>query len=58
VIISVIYYGEYQGVAMIAYVSNELISSSQFTKKFGAYLAQIKNYSVEKLAILKKDLRD
>ncbi len=40
---------------MIAYASNELIPSSQFAKRFGAYLAQIKNSSVEKLAILKNN---
>ncbi|SFV62720.1 hypothetical protein MNB_SV-13-1877 [hydrothermal vent metagenome] len=40
---------------MIAYASHELIPSSEFAKKFGAYLAQIKNSSVEKLAILKNN---
>ncbi|NEW60358.1 type II toxin-antitoxin system Phd/YefM family antitoxin [Sulfurovum sp. bin170] len=40
---------------MVAYASNELISSSDFAKKFGSYLAQIKSNTVEKLAILKNN---
>ncbi len=40
---------------MVAYSSNELISSSQFAKQFGNYLSQIKNRAVEKLAILKNN---
>ncbi|MCT7433677.1 type II toxin-antitoxin system Phd/YefM family antitoxin [Aliarcobacter cryaerophilus] len=40
---------------MVRYSTNELISSSEFAKKFGTYLAQIKDNSVEKLAILKNN---
>ena len=40
---------------MVTYSTNELISSSEFAKKFGTYLAQIKDNSVEKLAILKNN---
>ncbi|MDY0320906.1 MAG: type II toxin-antitoxin system Phd/YefM family antitoxin [Arcobacteraceae bacterium] len=40
---------------MITYSTNELISSSEFAKKFGTYLTQIKENSVEKLAILKNN---
>jgi PHD/YefM family antitoxin component YafN of YafNO toxin-antitoxin module len=37
------------------YATNELISSSDFAKKFGTYLSQITNSTVEKLAILKNN---
>ncbi len=40
---------------MVAYATNELIPSSEFAKKFGSYLAQIKDSTVEKLAILKNN---
>lgn len=40
---------------MVAYGTNELIPSSQFAKKFGSYLAQIKDNAVEKLAVLKNN---
>ena len=40
---------------MVAYATNELISSSQFAKQFGSYLAQIKDCAVDKLAILKNN---
>lgn len=40
---------------MIAYENDELIPSSEFAKKFGYYLAQIKSHEVEKLAILKNN---
>jgi PHD/YefM family antitoxin component YafN of YafNO toxin-antitoxin module len=40
---------------MVTYGANELISSSDFAKKFGSYLTQIKENSVEKLAILKNN---
>ena len=40
---------------MIAYKSDELVSSSDFAKKFGAYLAQIKEQTVDKFAILKNN---
>ncbi len=40
---------------MVAYKTDELIPSSEFAKKFGSYLAQIKEHSVEKLAILKNN---
>lgn len=40
---------------MVLFSTNELISSSDFAKKFGSYLGQIKNNTVEKLAILKNN---
>ncbi|MCW8837421.1 MAG: type II toxin-antitoxin system Phd/YefM family antitoxin [Thiovulaceae bacterium] len=40
---------------MVAYKSNELVPSSEFAKKFGSYLTQIKEHSVDKLAILKNN---
>lgn len=40
---------------MVAYASNELIPSSDFAKRFGSYLAQIKNSTVDKFAILKNN---
>jgi PHD/YefM family antitoxin component YafN of YafNO toxin-antitoxin module len=40
---------------MVAYATNELIPSSQFAKQFGSYLAQIKESTVDKLAILKNN---
>lgn len=40
---------------MVTYSTNELIPSSEFAKKFGTYLSQIKDNTVEKLAILKNN---
>ena len=40
---------------MVAYASNELISSSDFAKKFGSYLSQIQQNLVDKIAILKNN---
>jgi len=40
---------------MVAYSSNELISSSDFAKKFGSYLLQIQENIVDKIAILKNN---
>ncbi len=40
---------------MVAYSTNELISSTEFAKKFGTYLSQIKNNTVEKFAVLKNN---
>jgi len=40
---------------VVTYATNELIASSQMAKKFGEYLGQIKENSVEKLAILKNN---
>jgi PHD/YefM family antitoxin component YafN of YafNO toxin-antitoxin module len=40
---------------MVTYTTNELISSSELAKKFGTYLTQIKDKSVEKIAILKNN---
>jgi len=40
---------------MVAYENDELIPSSEFAKKFGSYLAQIKDHSVNKLAVLKNN---
>lgn len=37
------------------YSTNELIPSSEFAKKFGTYLSQIKDNTVDKLAILKNN---
>ncbi len=40
---------------MVTYAESELISSSDFSKKFGFYLSQIREESVNKLAILKNN---
>jgi len=40
---------------VVTYATNELIASSQMAKKFGEYLGQIKENTVEKLAILKNN---
>lgn len=40
---------------MIAYTTNELVPSSELSKKFGAYLKKIKDKRVEKIAILKNN---
>jgi PHD/YefM family antitoxin component YafN of YafNO toxin-antitoxin module len=40
---------------MVAYASHELIPSSEFAKRFGSYLSQIKGATVEKIAILKNN---
>ena len=40
---------------MVTYGTNELIPSSEFAKKFWTYLTQIKDHSVDKLAILKNN---
>ena len=40
---------------MVAYENNELIPSSEFAKKFGTYLAQIKSHTVDKLAVIKNN---
>ncbi len=40
---------------MVAYENDELIPSSEFAKKFGLYLAQIKSHTVDKLAVLKNN---
>ncbi|PHS34548.1 MAG: hypothetical protein COA92_01245 [Sulfurovum sp.] len=40
---------------MVAYKNDELIPSSEFAKKFGTYLAQIKDHTVDKLAVLKNN---
>ena len=40
---------------MATYSSDELISSSDFAKKFGTYLSQIKSHTVDKIAILKNN---
>lgn len=40
---------------MVSYGTDELIPSSEFAKKFGSYLAKIKDNSVDKLAILKNN---
>ena len=40
---------------MTSYASDELISSSQFAKRFGTYLSQVTSHSIDKLAILKNN---
>lgn len=40
---------------MATYASNELIPSSEFAKKFGTYLMQIREQQVEKFAVLKNN---
>ena len=40
---------------MVTYENDELIPSSEFAKKFEAYLEKIRSGNVEKLAILKNN---
>jgi len=40
---------------MVTYSSSELISSSEFAKKFGMYLSSIKENTMDKIAILKNN---
>lgn len=40
---------------MVTYSTNELIPSSELAKKFGTYLSQIKDNTVDKLAVLKNN---
>lgn len=40
---------------MVAYRTDEMISSSDFAKKFGSFLTQISQKSVDKFAILKNN---
>ena len=40
---------------MTTYASNELIPSSEFAKKFGSYLAQIRESTIDKIAVLKNN---
>ncbi len=40
---------------MVTFGTNELVSSSDLSKKFGSYLSQIKEHTVEKLAVLKNN---
>ena len=40
---------------MVTYASNELIPSSEFAKKFGSYLSQIKESTIDKIAVLKNN---
>jgi PHD/YefM family antitoxin component YafN of YafNO toxin-antitoxin module len=40
---------------MITYATNELIPSSEFAKKFGSYLSQIKKSTIDKIAVLKNN---
>jgi len=40
---------------MVTYASNELIPSSEFAKKFGSYLAQIRESTIDKIAVLKNN---
>jgi len=40
---------------MITYATNELIPSSEFAKKFGSYLSQIKESTIDKIAVLKNN---
>lgn len=40
---------------IVTYASNELIPSSDFAKKFGSYLSQIKESTIDKIAVLKNN---
>lgn len=40
---------------MVTYATNELIPSSEFAKKFGSYLSQIKESTIDKIAVLKNN---
>ena len=50
-------YAEYikENKEMVTYTANELIPSSEFAKKFGTYLSQIKDNTIDKFAILKNN---
>lgn len=40
---------------MVTFGTHELVSSSELSKKFGSYLTQVKNHTVDKLAVLKNN---
>jgi PHD/YefM family antitoxin component YafN of YafNO toxin-antitoxin module len=40
---------------MVAYTSNELVSSTNLAKKFGTYLNKIENNEIDKLGVLKNN---
>jgi len=40
---------------MVTYATNELIASSEFAKKFGSYLSQIRESTIDKIAVLKNN---
>jgi PHD/YefM family antitoxin component YafN of YafNO toxin-antitoxin module len=40
---------------MVTYATDELIPSSEFAKKFGSYLSQIKESTIDKIAVLKNN---
>ena len=40
---------------MITYTANELIASSELSKKFGNYLSQVREQTVDKLAVLRNN---
>lgn len=40
---------------MITYTANELIASSELSKKFGSYLSQVREQTVDKLAVLRNN---
>ena len=40
---------------MVTYATNELIPSSEFAKKFGSYLSQIRESTIDKIAVLKNN---
>lgn len=50
------YYTEdYKGNIMVSYQSSELVSSSDIAKRFGTYLTQLREHTVEKIAVLKNN---
>jgi PHD/YefM family antitoxin component YafN of YafNO toxin-antitoxin module len=40
---------------MVSYANNELISSTDISKRFGTYLNQVVTHAVDKLAVLKNN---
>jgi len=40
---------------MVTFATNELVASSDFAKKFGSYLSQIKENTIDKIAVLKNN---
>jgi prevent-host-death family protein len=44
-----------KGLKMVAYTTNELVSSTDIGKKFGSYLKKVENHEIPKIGILKNN---
>ena len=44
-----------KGLEMVAYATNELVSSSEISKKFGSFLSKVSNHTVDKIGVLKNN---